>query len=148
MNVKEWKVGTLNNKGRIGFTPVYQQEVVNGEPTDNIKCVGIRMRVGEEIYEFNYDNIFQFMYFTANEELRQNLLQKYERKVNYLPYDTSFKLSKEEMQSGSAKRRINLPVDEIIMAIARNEAWKLMPKVQMDVLKGIHPADILKGRPK
>ena len=31
---------------------------------------------------------------------------------------------------GFAKRRINLPVDELTVAIARNEAWKLMPKVK------------------
>jgi len=102
--------------------------------------------VEDKAYKFNFVNLFQFIYFISNEELRQSLALRYQRRINKIPYDLSFKLDKEEIEKGFAKRRVELPVDEITMAIARNEAFKLMPGVLKTIGSGKNPQDLFKGR--
>lgn len=144
---KSWKI--KSNKGDVfKFTPIF--ETKEDGPNVDVETTALiieNTKDGKE-YQFNFMNIFQFIYFVCNEELRQSLAQRYQRRVNNIPYDVVFKLTDEEIKTRTATRRINLPVDEITMAIARNEAFKLMPKVNMDILKGVRPQDLFKGRRK
>jgi len=133
---KKWSVRTLNDKTNIDFFPEFIVKNPEGEssmgiPTatdKDVECRYVHMTIGDKTYIFNFLDLFMFIYFCANEELRQQLMLRYERQVTYLPYDVSFKLDAEEMKSGQAKRRIELPVDEITMALTRDEAKKLAIK--------------------
>lgn len=126
---KAWRIKDKNTHGWLEFYPIFEVS----EDTNEIECRFIQMKFRDDRgkdHEFMFDwlNIYMFMYYTCNEELRQGLAQRYERKVNYIPYDISMKLSKEEIESGQAKRRVELPVDELTMAIAREEAWGILMK--------------------
>lgn len=137
---KHWTIGSLEGE-RFDFTPVWQvlDREVAGASGKDVECQYIKVRVGEKDYTFNYLDIFMFIYFTANEELRKNLAMRYERKVYYIPYDVTFKLDAREKEEGMAKRRIELPIDDLTMAIARNEALSLKDptgKVKDWVVKG------------
>ena len=116
------------------------------EDGQDIECKAIQMKHEGKNYTFNFMNLFQFMYFISNEELRQGLAMRYQRRANRIPYEVTFKLSPEEITRGMCKRRIELTVDELAMAIARNEAWKLMPHVQKQILEGAKPQELFKGR--
>lgn len=141
---KRWKVRSINNKTDVSFHPVFEVKKSDGVSTmgiptasdKDIECTRIEMKFDSDGKEkelvFNFLDLFTFIYFCANEELRQQLQMRYEKQVNYIPYDVTFKVDKEELQSGFAKRRIELPVDELTMAIARNEAWKLQFKGKVD----------------
>lgn len=117
---RKWTIKSAEGT-KFDFFPVFLFDEKEGQP----KCTDVKIKIDDKTHTFNFLNLFTFIYFCANEELRQQLAQRYERKVNYLPYDVTFKLSSNERASGTVKRRIELPVGEIIMAIARNEAFKL-----------------------
>jgi len=112
---------------KLEFLPVFEPN----KETGDIEARFVEMKFTdtdgkEQKLTFNWLDIYMFMYFTCNEELRKNLAARYERQVNYIPYDVTVQCTPEEKESGIAKRRIQLPVDELTMAIARNEAHKLM----------------------
>ena len=120
---KNWTIKSAEGE-RFTFIPVFKVDDVKLET----ECTDIKIKINDKIHTFNFINLYQFIYFCANEELRQGLLQRYQRRVNYIPYEVSFKLDKEECDKQFAKRRINLPVDELTIAYARNEGWKLYLK--------------------
>lgn len=148
---KKWTTRTKLNEV-VSFYPVF---LINVDPegvssagvptaTDkDIECRFVEMTFTEKngkerVLTFNFLDFFTFVYFVANEELRQQLQLRYERTINYLPYDVTFNLDAEEKISGVARRRIELPVDEITMAIARNEALKMQgmkTKMNMRVIQ-------------
>lgn len=143
----KWSIKTLTGE-RFDFFPIWElpDSKYEGDSVQmgkEIECRYIDVKVGETVHRFNYLDLFMFMYFTANEEMRQNLALRQERKVSYIPYDVTFKIDKEEAQAGIAKRHIELPVDDITMAIARNEAFKLK-----DPISGKLPAWLKKASKK
>lgn len=119
---KYWKLKSAQGKA-FEFFPVF--EVDDKQQELKVECKKIDIKVDGKIYTFDFANLYQFIYFIANEELRRSLLLRYERKVNYIPYEVTFKLTEQEKQTGIAQRHIELTVDEITMAIARNEALKI-----------------------
>lgn len=142
---KTWTIKSIEGK-KIDFSPIWEvYEKPNNEGKD-VECKAVQLEIDDKKYTFNFLNLYQFMYFIANEELRQGLLQRYERRVNKIPYDVTFKLTSEEQKEGMVKRRIELTIDELTMAIARNEAFKLMPQVKSNILKGIKPWELFKKK--
>ena len=126
---KSW--GIHSKEGiKLDFLPIFEANKDNGEiETRYLKLKFKDPKSKKETeFTFNWLDIYMFVYFASNEELRQNLAARYERKINYIPYDVTFKLTDEEKASGVIKKRIELPVDELQMAIARNEAFKLIKK--------------------
>jgi hypothetical protein len=81
--------------------------------------------------DVGFQELYMLIYFCANEELRQALQLRMERHITEIPYEVTFKLEKEEIKSGMAKRLIKLPVDEITMAAARSEAQMLAGKANL-----------------
>lgn len=144
------KKGTWKIKSAQGdvfeFLPVFEVKEADNNGPGEVECKEIRVKVKDKDYSFNFTNLYQFIYFVANEELRQGLLQRITRKVFNLPYEVTFRLTDEEVRNKMAKRRIELPVDEVTMAIARNEAWKMMPQVTKHVATGGDPRSLFKGR--
>lgn len=141
-NGKAWKLKAANNGKVLEFYPVF--DIQGSGPMTEVEAKEVILKIGKDEYKINFTNLFQFVYFIANEELRQGLALRYDRKVNYLPYDVSFKLDDQEVQQKFARRRINLPVDEIITAYARNEAWKLVPVALRKIETGTRPQDLFK----
>lgn len=135
---KKWNLKSLEGKV-FNFYPVWGiKDIPEGQINVNdkdVECVQVILEYDGKQHTFNYLDLFMFMYFTANEELRQNLIARQERKVHEIPYDVSFNLSEDEKQAGKAKRRITLTVDELTMAVARNEALKLQANEWMKKLK-------------
>jgi len=130
---KGWSVRTVDQKNNVWFYPFFELNTKENlaEVADReIECRYVDVVIDKKTYRFNFLDLFMFVYYCANEELRQQMALRYERKINYIPYDVSFKLSKEERQEGSAKRRIELPIDELAMAIARNDSMKHFMKLK------------------
>jgi len=122
---KYWKIRSKEGVV-LEFFPIFE---VNQESGDT-EATKIQMQFVDDkgkktLATFNYLDIYMFMYFTANEELRQSLSARHEKQTNYIPYDVQLKLTDQEKSQGYANRRVELPIDELTMAIARNEAWKL-----------------------
>ena len=122
---KYWKIKSKEGVV-LEFFPIFEKN----EETEEIEATNIQMQFVDDkgkkkIATFNYLDIYMFMYFTANEELRRNLSARQEKQTNYIPYDIQIKLTEQEKSQGIANRRVELPIDELTMAIARNEAWKL-----------------------
>lgn len=138
---KTWTIKS-GNGDKFKFTPVFE----TSPDGQDVECKDIIITVKDKDYKFNFINLYQFMYFAASEELRQGLAMRYQRRVNRIPYEVIFKLSEDEIRAKFAKRRIELPIDELTMAIARNEAWKLMPGVKTKILDGVKPWQLFKGR--
>jgi hypothetical protein len=120
---KFWKVTGAG--GTLKFYPVF---MIN-EETKEVECRTLEMTFEtdhkEHKFVFDWLNIFMFIYYTANEELRQQLASRYERKVNYIPYELTIPVTPEDARVGNVKRRVELPIDELTMAVAREEAWKI-----------------------
>lgn len=134
---KVWKVRTVDQQTEITFSPVFEIKAPEGGDIDpetkEVECrfVDIQFKDNKgkvNDLRMNYLDFFMFSYMCANEELRQQLQMRYERKAGQIPYEVTFSLSTEEKQIGIAKRLITLTVDEITMAIARSEARTLMGK--------------------
>lgn len=124
---KYWRI--VSKEGtKLEFFPIFE---VSPDGDKQVEARFLEMRFEDQngdykTFTFDWLNMYMFMYYTANEELRKNLAIKYERKVNMIPYDVTFKISEDEKQMGIAKRRIELPVGELEMAIARDEAMRLL----------------------
>lgn len=125
---KAWRIKDKNSHDWLEFFPIFEVS----EETNEIECRFVEMKFSkggkEHTFTFDWLNIYMFMYHTCNEELRLGLAQRYERKVNYIPYDIQTRISDEEKAAGILKRRVELPVDELTMAIARDEAWRILLK--------------------
>lgn len=164
---KKWRLQTLNTGKPWTFTPMFEVNtpsedgqssfgVATAEAGKDIECKYIQIDTLDENGKestavFNFLDLYMFIYFCANEELRQQLQMRYERDVSYIPYNVSFTIDEEEKRSGTARRRIELPVDELTMAIARNEAMKLrgMPvKPNMPTVIGPRGPTITSKLPK
>lgn len=128
---KQWRLASLNGEGKLDFFPLFEMSKDTGElETRFLELRFLDERGKEKTMRFNWLDIYMFVYFTCNEELRRNLAARYERNVSYIPYDITLQLSDEEKATGIAKRRVELPVDELQMAIARNEAFKLLMRTK------------------
>lgn len=145
---KHWGITSKEGK-RWNWTP--QFEVVpesEKEGVSEVECRYITIEIDGVKHTFDYLNIYMFMYFCANEELRQGLNMRYHRQVTKVPYDVSFKLDSSEMKSGTATRRIVLEVDELTMAVARAEAMKMIAH-KVKTGESIDPREfIYKGKRK
>jgi len=128
---KYWAIESKEGE-KLEFFPIFEANEETGLPEASKIQLRFHDKAKGELktFTFNYLDVYMFMYFVANEELRQGLLAKSERKTNYIPYDVRIELSQQEKSQGFANRRIELPVDELTMSIARNEAWKMWIKSQ------------------
>ena len=138
---KKWTIKSAEGT-KFDFYPIFR---VRNEEND-VECKDIKIKIGEKEHTFDFINLYQFIYWCASEELRRGLQMRYERRINNIPYDVSFKLSDDEARDKFAKRRISLPIDELSMAIARNEAFKLWPVIKNKLLGGVKPFELFKGR--
>lgn len=149
---KQWAVHTVNTGESVKVNPIFEVAKKEGDTTTlgvpslsdkDVECRFVEFIVKDEsgkdkLMVFNYLDLYMFIYFCANEELRQQLQQRYERVVHQIPYDVTFKISEDEKKSGEARRRIELPVDELTMAVARNQSMKFMgmPVLPNNLRKG------------
>ena len=118
-----WKIHTAEGK-KVDFRPIFEVYENQNEEMKDVECKAIQLKIDDKKYTFNFINLYQFLYFCANEELRMGLAQKYERRINMIPYDVIFKLSEQETKDKMCKRRIELPLDEVSIAYAKQEGWK------------------------
>ena len=127
---KTWRVGPLI------LRPIFEiLEAKDLTKKQDVRCVkvGILIDVEEGKEQppeviLDFDQLYQFVYFCGSEEVRQDLMQIVLRPVTYVPYDVTFRLSGDEMKSGVANRRVELPVDAITMALARLYGWEAFTK--------------------
>jgi len=132
---KHWKVKGVGDKGSLEdftFTPIFDAITEKDKDKDsvsvsNVECKEIILETpdGKE-YRFDYMNLYMFFYFISSEELRQGLMKRYERKISMIPYDVSFTIDQNEKDIGKVTRRIELQVDELTMAVARQEAMSMI----------------------
>lgn len=148
MKKKQWRIKSKDGGTVLNFYPIFE---VN-EELKQVECRYLEMEFEfdgkKKVMTFDWLNIYMFIYYTCNEELRMGLAQRYERKVNYIPYDVEIPLTPEDRTAPTLKRRIELPIDELTMAIARNEAMMLLRR---QLAKGhkLDPRDFMyKGRRK
>ncbi len=126
---KYWSINDAKSGHKLEFFPNFLVNPENGEiECRNLEMVFTDAEGKKHEMLFDWMNIYMFVYFTANEELRQQLATRYERKVNFIPYDVKIPVTKADFEAGSLTRRVELPVDELTMAVAREEAWKILMK--------------------
>lgn len=136
-----WKVRTFDGLKELFFQPIFRikdakKDAENAlvQATDkDVECRFVDLEIpddkGNKVnFRLNFLDLFMFIYTICNEELRQQLNLRYERQYTRIPYQVSFKLTPEEMGSGTAQRLIELEVDEIAMAMARSQANMLAGK--------------------
>ena len=116
---KKWTTKTIEDK-KVDFFPMFEVDW----KTQDVNCQKLMMRIDGSDYTFNYDLFLMLCYTIANEEQRKRFANIEMRGVSEIPYDVTFKISKEEKEKGIAKRRITLPVDELIINLASQEAMK------------------------
>ena len=134
INSKTWGIRTAEGK-KIEFLPIFEVYENPNEEMKDVECKAIQLKIDDKKYTFNFINIFQFIYFICNEELRMSLAQRYERRVNRIPYDVTFKLSDQEIKDKMCKRRIELPLDEVSVAYAKQEGLKYFIKNKLKFQK-------------
>ena len=119
---KKWTITDVDKTQDFHFYPMF--EVNTEDKSVETRFVG--MEINGKQYKFNYLDLFMFIYFCGNEEIRRSLAMRQEmaRAVNYIPYEVTIKLTDKEKKQGMVKRRLQVPIDELSMAIARNEAMK------------------------
>lgn len=135
---KKWSVTELLSQRKVDFLPIWQEkEEQNTDGLENpteaekeTECAFIEVTVKDEEgketkLKFNYLDLYGFIYIIGNEELRRQLALRYEREIVYMPYEVTFRIDEEEKKTGVAKRRIELPVDEVAMAMVRAKAMIL-----------------------
>lgn len=140
-----WSVTDLLSKLKVDFKPIWQEkdeQNVDGlenptEATKETECAFIEVTVKDEegkerLMKFNYLDLYGFIYFIGNEELRRQLALRYERDIVYLPYEVTFKIDDAEKAAGVAKRRIELPIDEVAMAMVKAKAMVLEGSTQAE----------------
>jgi len=127
MENKKWELKTLENK-KISFFPVFIPDAQG-----DIKCERVKLKIDENTYTFNYLDLLLFCYFIGDEEQRQKLSNIQMKTVREIPYDVSFKLDEKEQKTGIARRRIVLPLDEVLASYIRNEAKKALMKKNLKI---------------
>ena len=136
---KKWTVRTIDKSKEISFLPTFVVKALPDQQislaTDKeVECTVVDIELKDDkgktiSMRMGFQELFMFVYYCANEELRQQLQLRYERQISHIPYELTFKLDAEEIQKGMAKRLVKLPVDEITMAMVRSEAQMLAGKV-------------------
>lgn len=125
---KRWRIQSKEGD-EIQFFPVFET-IEKPEDTSalagDVECRYIQIKHGDKTITLNYLDLYMFLYFISSEELRVNLSKRYERNVSLIPYEVSFTLDREEMEKGTAKRLIQVPVDEISMVYARSKANEML----------------------
>ncbi len=154
---KAWRVKDLEGK-QIAFFPLFETfDVEEGKTViagnDEVECryvdIVLKDKDNKEVsFKIGFQELFMFVYFAANEEIRQNLLLRQKKQITYIPYEVSFQLSKAEQQAGMAKRLIKLPVDEIAMAQVRAEAQLLRGTANLENVETWFARRAKKGRIK
>lgn len=125
---KRWRIQAKEGDP-VEFFPIF--EVIE-KPEDtsalsgDLECRFVQIKIGDKTITLNYLDLYMFLYFISSEELRVNLAKRYERNVSLIPYEVSFTLDREEMEKGTAKRLIQVPVDEISMVYARSKANEML----------------------
>ncbi len=128
---KNWNLRDFRGQ-EISFFPVFVvQDLKDGQvmlgTNQEVECkqvhIEMKNKAGDiQNYDIGFQELFMFVYYAANEEMRRNLQLQREKKISHIPYEVTFRLSQDEIGAGMAKRLIQLPVDDIIMSIARSEA--------------------------
>ena len=141
IETKKWKVRTADQTKEISFFPTFEVNTIDKDETHiatdkDVECRWVDIEISDESevggktsMRMNFLDLYLFVYYIANEELRQSLQMRFERQVVNIPYEVTFKIDAQEKESGMAKRLITLGVDEITMAIARSEALALKGKI-------------------
>jgi len=135
---KKIPITDIISKKKINFLPIWQPKeeqnvdgLVEGSTNEKeMECAFVELSMEESDgqkrkLKFNYLDLYSFIYFIGDEELRRQLALRYERKIVYMPYEVTFKIDEEEKKAGFAKRRIELPIDEVAMAMVRARAMTL-----------------------
>lgn len=142
---KHWKVHDFSGK-TIDFFPVFTVQdfdasKVTVATTKEVECKEVKIRISDEKtgkdqdFNLGFQELFMFVYYCANEEIRRAMQLKQERKITEIPYELTFKLSKDEISAGMAKRLVRLPVDEITMAVARSNAQLMAGKATLGTIE-------------
>lgn len=131
----------LSGDKKISFFPIWQdkdEQNTDGleNPTEAKKeteCAFIEITVkdvdNKDVkVKLHYLDLYGFIYMIGNEELRRQLALRYERQIVYMPYEVTFKIDEAEKKEGVARRRIELPIDEVAMAMVRARAQLLEGK--------------------
>lgn len=138
---KHWDVHDFSGK-KISFFPVFTvQDFKPGEiklaTNKEVECKEVKIRISDEKtgkdqdFNLGFQELFMFVYYISNEELRRNLQLRQQRNISHIPYEVTFKLDSNEIKAQMAKRLIRLPVDDITMAIARSSAQLIEGKANL-----------------
>lgn len=141
---KKWKVQASDGV-EVTFYPVFvTQDIPDGQvmtgQTKEVECKFVHMHMqgpdGSKVeMDIGFQELFMFIYYCASEEKRQELQLRQMKHISQIPYEVTFKLDSNEIEAKMAKRLIQLPVDEITMAIARSEAQLLAGKATLGSLE-------------
>lgn len=136
-----WKVRDASGKKQLKFLPIFKvSETPDGTQyagglTKEVECRLVDVIVPDEKgrdvqFQVNFSDLYMFVYMCAEEELRQQLQMRWERQSVNIPYEVTFKLSQDEIDTKIAKRLITLTVDEITLAVARAASNKLLKNLK------------------
>ena len=127
---KRWIAKTIDGK-TLEFFPVFKV-VDNGE----VECQYCIIKAGGVEYKLNFDLLLMLVYTVDKEEERRKLMMAMVKNVRHLKYEVNSILTNEEKQSGTAVRIVEIPIDEAIVEIAKQEAKNIEKKrVFMSTLK-------------
>lgn len=128
---KVWRLRDFNHKEITWFPVFVVQALKDGQvmlgTKEEVECKQVHIEIKDKSgnmqdYDIGFQELYMFVYTCANEEMRRNLQLQREKKITAIPYEVTFRLSKDEIGAGMAKRLIQLPVEDIVMAVARSEA--------------------------
>lgn len=156
VETKRWRI-TASDGVEVSFYPVFvtrdvKEGFTDGGSEKEVECTMIHMSMKNihtgVVMEMDvaYQELFMFMYFCGNEEIRRQLQLRQEKKISHVPYEVTFKLTPEEVDAKMAKRLIRLPVDELTMAIARSDAQLMAGKATLGTLEEWFRKKAGKGR--
>lgn len=114
------------------FYPIFEFDQVE----DRVECKWVEIRIDDKkVYTFHFTELWMFVYFCGNEEIRRTLEMRQERKISYVPYQVDFNLTNEEKERGKASRLIQLPLDEVNIYIAKQFAMDALHRLGPDGVK-------------
>jgi len=122
---KKWFLKTLEGE-KVSFYPVF---IVDSQ--NNIECQRVVIKIDENKYTFNFLDLLMFVYFIGDEEQRRKLTNIEMKTIREIPFNVTFKIGEREKKEGIAKRRIMLPIDNLIAAYCRDEAKKFTFKQKL-----------------
>lgn len=117
---KKWTLKSKNDK-KLDFYPHF----IVDEKNNQVVCDIVTIKEGENKYILNYLDLLVFVYEIGGEEDRRKLARINLKQITEIPFDVTFKISNEEKGKGIAKRRVMLPVDQLIIYLAKGEAKKM-----------------------